>query len=86
MPKIRCPWIMCQHNSSCVPGSQGKCENKDDIELEIKNIHEIRGFEDYVPCELEDAELLVCNNMKRSKEKSAKVREIINNKESGNNE
>ena len=74
MSKIICPWIMCKFNSCEKREGKGRCKKDGLVELKVKNIHEIRGFEDAVPDELEDACLLKCDSFLYSNDKAEKLK------------
>lgn len=73
MATIKCPYIMCKHNSCSIPEEKGECQNDGLIELEVKDIHEIPGFEEGVPCKLEDECLMKCSSFIYDKEKAIKI-------------
>ena len=75
MVKIICPYIMCVYNTSEIPEGKGKCKKEGVVELKVKDIHEIAGFEDGVPDELEDECLMNCDSFIYSTTKGVKINE-----------
>jgi len=72
MPEIKCPWMMCVHNSSEERCRSGQCEFTGEVELDIANVRE---FIKNPPGELIDAELIECKNYEKSLEKQNKFKE-----------
>jgi hypothetical protein len=78
MPTIKCPYIMCKYNSCDIPKGKGKCQKEGLIELKIKDIHEIPGFKDDVPVELENERLMDCCDFVYDEGKNEKINKQIN--------
>ena len=70
--ELKCPWILCQFNSSYQSGKAGECLNVGTVELKVKDLREISGM-DYIPDSLEDEELMYCDSIIYSQIKADKI-------------